>query len=197
MSTVTPPSRHHQSTTPRAIWNMVKTPLTLLVLAGIVYGGMKWGINAFTEPIPTDPPPPCITRTAPQLTTADVTVSVWNGSTERGRATSVGNNLKSLGFQLDKVGNTEERITQTTIRGRAANDPVVTFVATFFVEPKIEADGRTDGTIDVLVGPRNEAQASDDWAGMNKEAAQAAPLPGGSACLPAPKPTPTPTATPS
>lgn len=116
---------------------------------------------------------------------------------QRGRATAVGANLKALGFDVREVGNTDERITKTIIRGATADDPNVQLVARFFVEPTIEADGRATGTVDVLVGPRPAGQGDNEWAGMVREAPPTLPLPNGTACVAAPKPTPSATATPT
>lgn len=194
MSTTTPPPR--PAVTPRVVWDHLKTPLTLAVLLLAVWAGARWGWKAFTAPIPEDPPVPCQVVTASSLKTDMVSVTVENGSTERGRASGVAANLRTAGFNVTRTGNSDERITQTIIRGTAADSPEVVLVAGFFKNAKIEADARVDHTVDVLVGARNPGEETDEWAGMNKAAATELALPTGKVCLPASSASPTATATP-
>lgn len=185
-STLSVPPAH----TRRRVWDMVKTPLTLLFLLAILFGAAKWSWRAINTPIPGPAPIPCVATNVPALTSEMVTVSVLNGSTERGRASGVAANLKVAGFTVAQTGNSEERITQTIIRGAKADNPEVLLVAGFFVEPRIEADGRTTGTVDVLIGPRPVGTEADPWAAMKQDAPRQVPVASGTACVPA-KPTPT------
>ncbi len=166
----------------------IKTPITLLALLLILVLAGSWGYKNAMRPIPKDPPAPCQTQEIGEnLTTASVTVNVLNGGTRRGLASAVAANVQSKGFQLGSVNNTAERITTTVIRGAGADNPEVKLVAAFFKDAKIEADGRPDHTVDVLIG--------NDWPvdGWIDTAPTQLAVPGGKVCLPSPTLTPTPT----
>lgn len=173
----------------RAI-RLVSTPLALIILLGLLSAGAYWGFKQVTAPIPTPPPTPCDTQTMTDLTPAAVTVRVYNSGSRRGLATSIGQSLRTAGFQVETVGNTTTRALTTLIIGAAADAPEVQFVASWFINPEVQADGRADHTVDIIVG--------NDYTGMAPSPPPSLTLPSGEVCLPAtPTPTPTPGATPS
>ena len=62
------------------------------------------------------------------------------------------------------------------IVGGSSDEPPVQLVSGFFPGAEIWPDGRTDGTVDVLVG--------DAFDGFNDEAPTEIGVPGGTVCLP-------------
>ena len=78
------------------VFRIVRTPLTLLVLLGVLAYGAWWGYTNVLKPLPPLPPDPCVEQkvTKGQLTTSQVTVSVYNGGHRRGLAGDVGRALR-------------------------------------------------------------------------------------------------------
>ena len=50
------------------VFRIVRTPITLLILLGVLMWGAWWGYTNILAPIPKVPPPPCGTRAG------------WNGN---------------------------------------------------------------------------------------------------------------------
>lgn len=180
--------------TARQVFDSFKTPITLLVLLGILLFGGWWGWKHLMMPLPADMPTACETRSVgKELKAPDVTVNVLNGGMSRGLATSVSKTLVTKGFQVNDVGNTDERIGDTIVRGATTDAPEVKLVAGYFRNAKVEADNRIDHSVDVLVG-NNWIPAGNPNASFIDDAPASVAVPGGTACLP---PSQTPTATPS
>ena len=160
------------------VFRIVRTPLTLLFLLGVLCYGAWWGYTNVIAPVPDLPPPPCVEQSLPnnQLRSAQVTVSVYNGGDRRGLAGDVGRSLREKGFRVLKTGNTGENIKETVIVGAGAKNPEVILVKGFFKDATIRADKRTDGTVDVLVG--------DKYGGFNKKAKTSIAVKAATACLP-------------
>ncbi|MDR2896346.1 MAG: LytR C-terminal domain-containing protein [Propionibacteriaceae bacterium] len=173
------------------VGRLISTPLTLLILVGLLVAGAIWGYKAVTAAVPVAPPPSCVPQPMTDLATSAVTVNVLNGGDIRGLANSVSEQLKAGGFMVATVGNTEERVLGTVIVGAVADDPEVQLVAAWFTNPEIRADGRPNHTVDVLLG--NEY---DTTAGMNPTPPASIQVPSGEVCLPGStaSATPTPTA---
>ena len=70
------------------VFRIVRTPLTLLILLGVLCYGAWWGWNNVIATVPPLPPEPCVQQTLPnsQLRSTQVTVSVYNGGDRRGLA---------------------------------------------------------------------------------------------------------------
>ncbi len=161
----------------REISRYIKTPLTLLVLAAIVVVGGMWGYQNATAQIPPRPPEPCVkTDVGGALTPHQVTVRVLNAGLRGGLAKRVSTSLRSYGFNVIKVNNSDQRLTQTTIVGNAANDPEVILVAGFFKGATTQGDGRVDHVVDVLLG--------DNFSGYVVKPQKSVPV-NGPVCLPA------------
>lgn len=166
------------------VWRVLKTPLTLLVLLGVLGFGGWWGYQNVMKPPPPPPVEPCVAQEAEKLESNQVTVRVFNGGAERGKAAEVGKALETAGFTVKSVGNTDEEVTVTTVVGVADDDPAVQLTLKHFKKAETRADNRPDGTVDVLVG--------SEYAGMDGKAPESIELEDESVCLPA-----TPTATPA
>lgn len=164
------------------VFRMIRTPLTLLILLGILCYGAWWGYSNVLAPVPPLPPPPCVVQSLPdrQLRSAQVTVSVFNGGNRRGLAGDVGRALRDRGFRVQKTANTGENVRETVIVGAHAKNPEVVLVKGFFKDATVRADKRTNGTVDVLVGNK--------YGGFNKKARTAIPVKSATACLPSSQP---------
>jgi len=160
------------------VFRIVRTPLTLLVLLGVLAYGAWWGYTNVLKPLPPPAADPCVEQkvTKGQLTTGQVTVSVYNGGQRRGLAGDVGRALRERGFKLQRTANTGEKIGVTVIIGAAAKNPEVLLVSGFFRGAVIKADKRKDRSVDVLVGDR--------YGGFNKNAKASVSVKTPTVCLP-------------
>ena len=112
------------------VFRIVRTPLTLLILLGVLCYGAWWGWNNVIATVPPLPPEPCVQQTLPnsQLRSTQVTVNVYNGGDRRGLAGDVGRALRDKGFKVQRTSNTGENIKQTVIVGANAKNPEVVLV---------------------------------------------------------------------
>lgn len=161
------------------VFRIVRVPITLLILLGVLLYGANWGFkNVFAE-IPPAPPPSCIQQKVPkgQLKADQVTVRVYNGGDKHGLAGDIGRTMRGKGFKVSITTNTKERIKGTVIVGSGAKNPEVLLVHSFFKKATIRVDGRVDGSVDVLVG--------STYAGFNKKAKNVINVGEKAVCLPA------------
>lgn len=161
------------------VFRIVRTPLTLLLLLGVLCYGAWWGYKNVLADVPPLPPDPCVEQQLPnsQLRSSQVTVNIYNGGNRRGLAGDVGRALRDKGFRVLKTTNTKEKVSATVIVGANASNPEVQLVKGFFKGASVRADKRQDGTVDVLVG--------DKYGGFNKKAPTAITVKSSKACLPA------------
>jgi len=163
----------------------LRTPLTLLVLLGILIYGAYWGWTNVVAPPPPPQPKPCVTQKVAggKLKTSQVTVHILNGGKVRGLAGTVAQEMRAKGFKTSQVDNTEEAVTTTVIVGASKNNPEVKLVLSFFKKAKVREDKRSDRSVTVLVG--------DKYAGFNTKAKTSITVKAKTVCLPG---TPTPSA---
>ncbi len=168
------------------IFRVVRTPVTLLILFGVLLYGAWWGYNNILKPIPALPPDPCVNQSVAkgQLKSSQVVVRVYNGGDRKGLAADVGRSLRGKGFRVTLTTNTVEKIQKTVIVGADANNPEVKFVKTFFKEAVVRPDKRVDRSVDVLVGNK--------YGGFNKDAKATYQVNTTTICLPSQTPSPTP-----
>ena len=168
------------------IFRVVRTPITLLILFGMLLYGAWWGYNNIIKPIPPLPPEPCVDQTVPkgQLKANQVVVRVYNGGDRKGLAADVGRSLRGKGFRVVLTTNTVEKIQKTVIVGATDNNPEVLFVKSFFKEAVVRSDQRVDSTVDVLVGNK--------YGGFNKDAKTTYQVKTTTLCLPSQTPSATP-----
>jgi predicted amino acid-binding ACT domain protein len=168
------------------IFRVVRTPVTLLVLFGMLLYGAWWGYNNIIKPVPALPPEPCVEQTVPkgQLKASQVVIKVYNGGDRKGLAADVSRSLRNEGFRVVQTDNTVEKIQKTVIVGADANNPEVLFVKSFFKEATARSDQRVDRTVDVLVGNR--------YGGFDKNAKATYQINAETVCLPSQTPTATP-----
>ncbi|WP_420176757.1 LytR C-terminal domain-containing protein [Luteococcus sp. OSA5] len=162
---------------------MLGTPITLLVLLALLIFGARWGYRNVVAPPPPPPLAPCVDQNVgDSLSTAQVTVQVFNGGNKSGLATKVGNQLKAVGFVVEETGNTEVEVNHTQIIGADVNNPEVKLVAGFFKDAKVSADGRADHSVEVRVG--------NPSTGFQPKAPRSLALDDPTVCLPSPVATP-------
>jgi len=160
------------------VFRIVRTPITLLILLGVLMWGAWWGYTNILAPVPKIPPPPCVEQTLAkgELKASQVIIKVYNGGDRRGLAGDVGRSLRNKGFKVTLTTNTVEKISKTVIVGANAKNPEVLFVRSFFKDSVVRADKRNDGSVDVLVGNK--------YGGFNKEAKRTYVVNTDTVCLP-------------
>lgn len=161
------------------LWRQWRTPVTLIVMVGLLAFGAYYGYSRVVAPPPEPKATPCVAQKVSkgEVTTAQVTVKVFNGGKKRGLAGDVSVALRGKNFKVSTTSNTDRAIDETIIVGASKDNPEVKLVAQFFKKSKIEADGRSDRSVDVLVG--------DEYAGFNKKAKKSVKVEEETVCLPA------------
>ncbi len=137
------------------IWRIAKTPVILLSLLLLVMLSGWWGYNAMTAP--------CVERPLPDgvLKSEMVQVRVHNASTKRGKAAEVSQQLKRQGFTVRGVGNADENQEKSVIKGYAKNAPEVELVLQQFNGFEVEADGRRDRSVEVIIGQNYDSMIAE------------------------------------
>lgn len=160
------------------ILRIIRTPLTLLVLLGLLCYGAWWGWQNIVAPPEKAPPPPCVETkvTDKELKSSQVTVRVYNGGDKKGLASDVTRSLRAKKFNVLDPANTDQEVTKTVIIGNGEKNPEVLLVKKFFKSATVKADGRTDHTVDVLVGNK--------YGGFNSKAKTTYPVKTSTVCLP-------------
>jgi hypothetical protein len=160
------------------IFRIVRTPITLLLLLGVLCYAAWWGYTNVLRPIPPAPAQPCVDQSINkgQLKSSQVTVKVYNGGNKRGLAGDVGRALRDQGFNVIRTTNTAEKISRTVIVGAEAKNPEVLLVKSFFKNAIVKGDKRVDRSVDVLVGNK--------YAGFNKYAKRTYTVDANTLCLP-------------
>jgi LytR cell envelope-related transcriptional attenuator len=175
---------------------VIKTPLMLLALIALVTFGGLWGWRNATADIPARQADPCVmTNVGTALTPHYVTVRTLNAGLRGGLAKRVSTTLRSHGFFILKVNNSEERLAKTVIIGNSADSPEVKLVAGYFKNATVQGDGRGDHIVDVLLGDDFDGYRSNPVKSVAVDGPVCLPkLPDSVAStLPSPTPTPTPT----
>jgi LytR cell envelope-related transcriptional attenuator len=168
------------------IFRIIRTPVTLLILLGVLCYGAWWGYTNILKPIPPAPPTPCVDQTVTkgELNSSQVVVSVYNGGDRKGLAGDVGRALRDRGFKVMRTTNTGEKIQRTVIVGADVKNPEVILVKGFFKDVVLRADKRADHSVDVLVGNK--------YGGLNKGAKRTLAVSTKTVCLPPQSQSPTP-----
>jgi len=172
----------------RNVVRTVSTPITLVILLGLLTAGVWWGYKIVSAKV-VQTTTPCVTMAMTELTTSSVTVNVYNSGSLAGLAGRVSTTLIDGGFIVGTVGNASNNVQTVMITGANADDPEVRLVASWFVDPAIQADGRANHTVDVYVG-----NDFDEQNGIVPNAPASLPISTGQVCLPA-SATPTPETT--
>lgn len=155
-------------------WRRIGPPIVLsILLIGLAFG-VWWGYKQLTKPFQL-PGETCTTQQASTLSVNQVTVEVLNTGQTAGRASQVSEQLAAVGFNMKSPGNSSPVVARTTIVAADVESPEAKLVAGFFPDSVISPDGRTDGTVSVLVG--------DNFGGFDAEAPKEVDVPGGEICI--------------
>ncbi|WP_020574888.1 LytR C-terminal domain-containing protein [Actinopolymorpha alba] len=136
----------------------IRGPLTLLVLVGIVSGAAWYGWDSVLNVAPAPGPTQVCSTPGPnakqRITAQTVAINVYNAGRVAGLADRTAAELRQRGFTVRKVGNAPKgaKVAVVEIRGRAKNAPEVILLARQFSGEKIEADGRSDVSVDLIIG---------------------------------------------
>lgn len=158
----------------------LRTPVTLLILLAVLGYAAWWGYQKVSAPIPPPPPVPCETQGIEDeaLLAEQVSIRVYNGGSKRGLAGDVAQSLRSAGFLVRTVDNTEEEVTTTVIVVQDKDNPEAKLVLAFFKEAEIREDpARVNRMVDVLVG--------DEYGGFDAKAKKSIKVKDSTICLPA------------
>lgn len=119
---------------------------------------------------------------------AQIKLNVYNSTNRRGLAASTATVLKQRGFAIGKVTNDPLKANLTVaaeVRGASANALAMRVVAAEVIGSELRADGRADGTVDLVLGAGFTALASPDQVSAAlKQAQQAAHAPQAQAAPP-------------
>lgn len=161
------------------LWRQWRTPVTLILMVGLLGFGAWYGYTRVVAPPPEPEPTACVPQKVSkgEVASSQITVKVFNGGKKRGLAGDVGIALRGRDFKVTTITNTDRAIDETIIVGASEDNPEVELVAKFFKKAKIESDGRSDRSVDVLVG--------DKYAGFNKKAKKSVKVEEETVCLPA------------
>ncbi len=126
----------------------------MVVLLGVLVGGAWWGWNSLTQ---SSAEQNCVDTVMPndRLTPKQVVVNVYNGGAKAGTAAAVADVLKKRGFNVAKIANEPkgDKIDVVSVRGAADNSPELLLVTGQLTQKAlIQGDGRTDHTVDLVVG---------------------------------------------
>lgn len=135
----------------RKVVQVLKTPVTLLLLLGVLGYGAYWGYKQVTLDT-TRPDATCVMQdVGPTLTPDKVTVRVFNGGETGNHAKTTRSFLQAFDFHVIMFNNSDEKVETTTVIGNSADDPEVKLVAQMFDGAVTEGDGRADHVVDVIV----------------------------------------------
>ncbi|MEU8222570.1 LytR C-terminal domain-containing protein [Kribbella sp. NPDC048915] len=172
MTAIHPQPRPHS----RIRW---RTPITMVILLGILVGGGWWGWNSLMN---SSAGPTCTEQKLPnnRLVPKHVVLNVYNGGARAGSAGRVADVLKQRGFNIDRVANEPkgDKVDVAVLRGSAVDAPEMLLVAgQLNQKAQLIADGRTDHTVDLVIG-------SGFGSVKLKGAPSVAVAPGSMVCLP-------------
>lgn len=169
------------------ILRLIATPVILLALLGVLIWGALWGWKELSAPFPSPSPTPCISKTVKSVAPKNVRINVLNGGFTSGLANREASRLKTAGFDVIRVTNTDEAIRGTIIRGNQNQNPeLMKMVASYFKSAAVENDNRVTGSIDVLLGT--------DFQGSGSKPIKKITVASGTICVPAPSASPSPKA---
>ena len=131
-----------------------RTPVTMVILLGVLVGGGWWGWNSL---INSSAGPTCVEQKLAnnRLVPKQVVLNVYNGGAKAGSASRVADALKKRGFNISKIANEPkgDKIDVVSIRGASETAPEVLLIAGQLNQKAlIVADGRTDHTVDLVIG---------------------------------------------
>jgi len=126
----------------------------MVVLLGILVAGAWWGWKSL---ISSSAEPTCVEQKLPnnRLVPKQVVLNVYNGGAKAGSASRVAEVLKKRGFNIGKVANEPkgDKVDVAELRGASESAPELVLVAGQLNQKAVPvADGRTDHTVDLVIG---------------------------------------------
>ncbi len=142
----------------------LRTPLTLLVLLGLLVGTSWYGVRKLLEPPQLSPPgrcTPALVTTAPRGAAAvvrlnQVRVTVFNAPGGRpGLASATSSTLQNRGFQTGAAGNDREEFTGVAkVRAADPRLPSVALVLAQVPGATFQKITKDDPSVELVLGPR-------------------------------------------
>ncbi len=141
----------------RKVIRVLKTPVTLLLLLGMLGYGAYWGYKQVTTNT-TRAEATCVEQdVGKELTSDKISVRVLNGGQQGGAAKRTRFVLLSFGYHIVSYGNSDREVSVVTVVGNSADDPEVRLVAEAFTgDVATEGDGRADHVVDVILPTKFE-----------------------------------------
>lgn len=164
--------------TARRVWLSIKTPLTMLLLLGLVLFAAAWGYRNATAPIPPRPPEPCVDEAVgPKYLPSHAVLRLYNGTETNGFAKRAATILRADGFRVIRIANAPQQINGVTVVGVNDKSPEVVLVRSYLPNATFIADpNKLDHVVDITVGK--------GFTGFAKNPLDSVPLPNGHACIP-------------
>jgi hypothetical protein len=139
----------------RQVIRVLKTPVTLIILLGMLGYGAVWGYQHATMSDDRRIETCVMTDVGKQLTPDKVTVRVLNGGEQGGLAKQTALFLRAHGFRVIYFNNADERVPNPVVVGNAESDPEVKLLLQFFTGSTAKGDGRADHVVDVIVSDKD------------------------------------------
>ena len=157
--------------TARKLWLVLKTPVTMLLLLGLVVVAGAWGWRSVTAPMPARPPEPCVVqKVGPQFKPSHAVLRVFNGTDINGFAKRATTILRADGFRVIKISNADAPINGVRVVGVDAASPEVVLVRSYLPKAEFVADpAKLDHVVDVTLGK--------GFTGFAKSPMRSVPLP--------------------
>lgn len=133
---------------------VLKTPVTLIALLAFTLVAGFFGLKAATAPVAKSSGNCVMTDVGNELTPARVSVRLLNAGALSGRAKEAAGYIRGYGFNVVRINNSDREVTDTVIVGTATDSPEVLLLKQVFPEALIEADGRADHVVDILIGTK-------------------------------------------
>jgi hypothetical protein len=133
-----------------------RTPVTMVVLLGILVGGIWWGWNSLTN---SSAGQTCVEQKLPnnRLVPKQVVINVYNGGAKAGTAARTAEELQKRGFNIGRIANEPkgDKVDVVAVRGTAGNAPELRLVSGQLNQKAVPvADNRPDHSVDLVLGPR-------------------------------------------
>jgi hypothetical protein len=140
----------------RQVIRVLKTPVTLLLLLGILGYGAYWGYQQATVDTSRSATPCVPQDVGGELTSDRVTVRVFNGGEKPRAAKDTRTVLLAWHYNVIAYNNSHNEVAVVTVVGNSADDPEVRLVAKAFKNATTTGDGRVDHVVDVLLPTKFE-----------------------------------------
>ncbi len=139
----------------------IRAAVVLTLATVLVVGGLLFAINNITTPAATPTGPATATCTPPALPQAASKLNIYNASGDSGSARTIAQKFAAGGFQLGTVSNDpyKEKVDGSAqIRyGKGGEAFAKKYVLPLVPGAAMSPDGRTDSSVDVVLGKTFQA----------------------------------------